>query len=260
MDFDFSSYPGVQWAVNNGAQLANANSIGSGQSNSGSYTKPFGPAPDPIDTSRLQALQNQVQRQAGIKSAMKDYDALAASTQAQGFQAANNAGASYGNRLMQAGINPTSAGVVAAQSKMPVYQQLAAIEKEKSTTRLDAINKSQSLAAQIAAQIAQIQLGYTKTLADYNMQQSQYEFDTSKFNLASAEDRRRYDQDYALKLASLNGGGVGLGGSGSKAGLPAITGGASMDYFPGYITNSGPIIPARGNLGDKFANGNNVIW
>lgn len=161
------------------------------------------PAPKPPSTAQLQALLYNSQRQQSLNKAMADYDALSSSTKAQGFQAADNAGTSYANRLMQSGINATSAGVVSAQSKLPVYSQLATINTQKDQTQLDAVNRSQSLAAQIAAQIAQIQLGYTKTLADYNSQQTGYNLDLQKFNSNLASQNSEFSSDSAQKAAEF---------------------------------------------------------
>jgi hypothetical protein len=146
----------------------------------------------------LQALQDSKQRKHLINQALKSYDELSAITQASGFQSAQNAGNVYSQRMQQAGINPTASGVVAAQARLPVYDQLAKIGTEKATTKLDATNKSNEIAANIATTIAGIKLNYSKTLADFNSQQAQYRIDLDKFNST------RLGQDQALNQSGSN--------------------------------------------------------
>jgi hypothetical protein len=185
----------------------------------------FPPPPAPPDYANLQALQDRVQRQKMIKQAMSQYDDLEASTRAMGGQAANNAGNVYSNRLMQQGVNPIASGVVAAQAKLPVYNQLAQINTEKQATRLDAVNKADSLAANIASTMANIQLGYSKMLADYNAQGAGYQLDYSKFNAAQAQRAQEFSQTQALdkaKLAAQIAASGGAGGTSSgRTGVPA---------------------------------------
>jgi len=184
------------------------------------------PPPAPPDYSNLQALQNKVERQKMIKQAMSQYDDLEASTKAMGSQAANNAGNVYANRLIQQGVNPVASGVVAAQAKLPVYNQLAEINTQKQTTRLDAVNKADSLAANIASTMANIQLGYSKMLADYNAQGAGYQLDYSKFNAGQAQHAYEYGQNHdldkqklAAQIAAMGASGT-SGVAGGKAGVP----------------------------------------
>lgn len=201
--------------------------------------------PPPPDYSNLTAIQQEVRRKSAIAAAMKQYDELSAATQATGFQAANNAGNVYANRTMQSGINPVASGVVAAQARLPIYKQLADIGVQKEQTRLDATNKADSLAASIAANIGQLQMGYANMLADYNSKQTGYNLDLTKFNASLGNQQSEYQQDYALKAAQLalqtraaGGGSGGSNGSRSSGGGDYFTPGA---FDPGYITNAGPI-------------------
>lgn len=216
------------------------------------------PAPGMPNINPLKRQLEEARRKEAIEAAMKEYDALAASTQALGFQAAQNAGDTYAARLMQAGINPLSSGVVTAQAKMPVFQQVADINKEKEATRLDATNRADALASQIAGQIAQIRLGYAQTLADYNARIQGYNIDVSKFNasqdLSAAELAQRQSQFEAqLKLQqAAQAAAAGGGGNTAAGGLEGYIPGA----FPGYIPNAGPIIPS---VGYPTSNGHNVF-
>lgn len=191
----------------------------------------------------LQSLQKKVQQQSAIRKALSDYDALYASTKATGFQAADNAGTTYANRLMQAGVNPTASGVVTAQSKLPVYSALAQINQQKSATRLDAVQKADALAAQIASTIGSIQLNYSKTLADYNTSLNAQHLNAGEFNAQQRMTGRTSDRSYALQAQQLRdqeaAQAAALAASGNSNGIPNIT----PDYSPGYITNSGPLIP-----------------
>lgn len=195
----------------------------------------------------LQNLLGRVNRGDAIKKALSDYDALYASTKASGFQAANNAGNTYANRLMQQGINPTASGVVTAQAKLPVYGALNQISQEKSATRLDAAQKSDALSAQIASMISNIQLSYSKTLADYNTSQNSQQLNAGEFNATAGFNTTNANRDYQLKLRQLL--------DNEKAAQQAAmlanqkAGGAPgiVPNFGGYITNSGPLNPSSGS-------------
>lgn len=173
-----------------------------------------------------------------LDAVMKDYDDLEASTKAAGWQAASNAGNTYAARLMQAGINPLASGVVESQARLPVYKELASIAKDKSATRLDAVSRAEALAAQIAGQIANIQLGYANTLANYNSQMAGYEIDMSQFNakqdLAAAGLAMQYDSRGGSSGSS--GGGGGAVSTGYLGAAPYGTVGLNS-----YIGNSGPL-------------------
>lgn len=250
LDFYYND-PGVKWAQANGAQLAQT--VPQTQFQVQKSDPPAAP-----NTAYLQSIQNQVQRKTAINSALKDYDQLYASTKAQGFQSANNAGNVYANRLLQSGVNPLASGVVAAQSKLPIYSQLAQINEQKDQTRLDATNKADSLAAQIASQIANIQLGYTKTLADYNSQQTGFNLDLQRLqstdNLSrlqmQQQDRQFNQQLQASQLAQSQ-----TKRAGSQVQGQAITPGNT----PGYIPDFSSITPGTGTFAGN-GNSASVGW
>lgn len=228
------------------APQGNSSSVGGTNFSMSPVTLP--PPPKGPGLKNLRGQLETVQRQDAINAAMKEYDDLEASTRSMGFQAAGNAGATYSARLMQAGINPVASGMVTAQAQLPVYQQLAQIGTEKEKTRLDATNRADALASQIASQIAQLQLGYANTLAQYNASMAGYNVDMSKFNASQALSAEELAQ--RERLAKLAAGG-------SSGGMPAIGTPAPVSSpFPGYITNSGPIIPG---YGFPSANGHNVL-
>lgn len=210
--------------------------------------------PAPADLGRLTNLADHVQRKKAIQRAMDSYDELSAATQSEGFQSASNAGTTYANRLEQQGINPVASGVVAAQARLPVYKALAEIGTDKEKTRLDAVSRADTLAASIASTIAGLQQAHAKTLADFNVQQTGYQLDLSKFNASQRSGQEELAAKTALGYAGLSASGGGSGGRGGNSG------GAPSDltgdpYNVGYIPNMGPIIPSTGWMG---ANGHNV--
>lgn len=202
-------------------------------------------APAPPNYSNLENQLNAVQRQGAIKKAMANYDALAATTKAAGFQAASNAGSVYAQRLQQQGINPVASGVVAAQAKLPVYSALEGIEQQKDQTRLTAVNQSQQLAAQIANQIAGLQLNYSGMLADYNKANTGYNLDLNKFNAGQAFNQQQYQTDTYFKQQQLAAQAASMAASGH--GNQNNVGGVRPGFSPGYIPNSGPIVPSTSN-------------
>lgn len=163
----------------------------------------FAAPPAAPNYAHLQALQDQVERKANIAAALKSYDALSASTQASGFQNAQNAGNVYANRLMQQGVNPLASGLVAAQARTQVYGQLDDINQQKQQTRLDASNKADALAAQIASTISGLQLSYSKSLADFNQQNSAYALDLNKFNANQFSNAQQQIPNQATVAAQL---------------------------------------------------------
>jgi hypothetical protein len=243
---------------------AGVNSVNMSQSWSGgpgvTAQAPVRPAaPTAPNLKPLQSKLGQVNNKKEINAAMAEYDALSASTQAAGFQASQNAGNIYANRLMQQGINPVASGVVAAQAKMPVYGQLAQIGVQKEQTKLDFSSKADALAAQIAQSMAQLQLGYAQTLTDFNKSMFGYDLDLNKFNASQLSRANEFSQSYGLErdkfdwqkqqqeAARLAAGASGGGGGGAQ-GRQASYGMNGDPYMTsGYIPNAGPIIPGRGS-------------
>lgn len=214
-----------------------------------------GPAPAPPDYTDLTSIEQGVKRKAAIAQAMKQYDDLSAATQASGFQSANNAGNVYANRLQQQGINPVASGVVAAQAKLPIYKQLADIGVQKETTQLDASNKADALAAQIASTIGQLKTSYANMLANFNTQQTGINLDYTRLQSGLGEQAYEYDNDYRLRAAQLASQYGTTTGSGSRSALGVRHPIPGIDGDPGYIPNAGPIRPGTG----AFAgNGNSV--
>lgn len=163
-------------SANTGLNLGGSSVFGTSSSSSTSSLSQkgvdAGPAPAPPDYAALKAAGHSDALDSALSKAMSDYDALSASTQAIGFQGAANAGSQYSNRLMQQGINPIASGVVAAQAKLPIFKQLEEINKDKNAAQLDTQVKAASLAANIAQTVAQLQMQYSSTLADFNIKKA----------------------------------------------------------------------------------------
>lgn len=193
------------------------------------------PAPAAPDYSNLQNLQAQVERKSALQKAMQDYNNLYASTQAQGQQGANTAAAAYASAQQAAGVNPSAAGVVRAQSMLPVFSQLGQIRTQQDTTRLQATNQADTLAAQIASTIGNLQSGYSKTLADYNMGLTQTNAQMNEFNAGQANQMAQFGADYNLRYQQW------------LAQLKAMQAPQPLPINRGYITNSGPIMGGTGS-------------
>lgn len=159
----------------------------------------FGPPPT-VDFSRLENFSRVDDIDTAIANSAKDYDELAASTQAMGFQGAAAAAKQYSGRLLQQGINPVAAGVVEAQSRLPVYQQLASIKKDKNAATLDATTKAASIQADIEKTLGNLRLGYANTIADYNYRQSTTNLETRKLN----QSQQNSDRDFTLQQGGLD--------------------------------------------------------
>lgn len=236
-----------------GSTSTNFNTLTRGNANP--FAVPtIGPPPIMPDISDLERLQEQRRRRKAIKEAEADFDALSASTRASGFQQADTAGNVYAQRLLQQGINPVASGVVTAQAKMPIFGKLNEIEAEKNKVSLDYGAKADEMAANIAKVIAEIQLSYSKSLADYNTTNAAFNLDLQKFD----ESKRNAAEQAAIEREKI------AAARFSAEQQARSTGGVSgiginpnlgNNFFPGYIPNSGSVIPGRGFLG---ANGGNV--
>ena len=84
-----------------------------------------------------------------------------------GTQAANNAATEYANRAAQSGGNALGAGVVKAQSMMPVMASNNKLQTDAADVAAKAHQEAATLSSQIAANIGQLRQGYLSTLTDY---------------------------------------------------------------------------------------------
>lgn len=185
----------------------------------------------------------------------KPIDDLITATRVAAGQSADNAAAGYSARLQQMGINPVSAGVVRAQTQSSAEAPINDLTVQKEQMQYDARKDSASLAAQIANQLGAIRESYSRTLADYNEKRAAQQQQNNQFNASTALDVGKTNAQSAtssesiaaqLAIAGVSPTGSVLPGRtvGGTTGAPA--GGAS-DFYPGYITNDGPIISGRKN-------------
>jgi hypothetical protein len=177
----------------------------------------------------------------------KGIDDLISATRVASGQAADNASQGYASRLAQQGFNPVAAGVVRAQVQKSGNRPIAELTAQKEQMQYEARKDAASLAATIANQIGSLRESYSRTLADYNARKAQLDQQNNQFNASSALDvgktnlsASQTDADLAARIA-LSGGAE---GAGTKSAARPV-GYPGSDFFPGYIPNSGPIVPGR---------------
>jgi hypothetical protein len=107
---------------------------------------------------------------------------------AAGTQAASNVASEYANRAMQSGGSTLGAGVVKAQSMLPVYAANAELRSKGADivaqTREKAINK----ASEIGSALSQLRNSYLTSLAQFVQGQQQLGLETFRANSANFND------------------------------------------------------------------------
>lgn len=116
---------------------------------------------------------------------------------AAGTQAANNAASEFANRASQSGGSALGAGVVKAQSMMPVLQQNAALRTDAADVAARAHQSAATLASQIAGTIGQLRTSYLQTLTGFVGNQQALALDTYKANQGVAGDAANRQYQYA---------------------------------------------------------------
>lgn len=127
----------------------------------------------------------------------------------QGNQTANNAASQYANAAMQSGGSTLGAGVVKAQSMLPVMQQNAELRTQGADIAAQSHEEAASLAGQIAGTIGQLRQSYLNSLTQYSQGQqqlalSQYQAQQNVANNA-AQNRLGYAQQQSNLFQSLLG-------------------------------------------------------
>lgn len=146
-----------------------------------------------------------------------------------GLQAANSAASDYTARLMQAGGTAFASGAVKAQAMLPVLRDASATTERKNAMLMDARKTAATMRANIAGQLASSRQSYLGTLAGtYTTMRGQ--------NI-------QYQEEQDALGASRATGAPGMGGNGAP-------------FTPGYIQNSGAVLPSTGWYG---ANNHNVL-
>lgn len=129
---------------------------------------------------------------AGVGAAFDPSGQVAARNAAIGYntsagnQAANNAASEYANRASQSGGSALGAGVVKAQSLMPVLSQNAQLRTDAADVAAKAHQDAASLASQIAGTIGNLRTSYLSTLTGYAQGQQQLALDKYKAEQSSA--------------------------------------------------------------------------
>lgn len=161
----------VNSAQNNLTQFANQNPIkpvSVGQATASNVPQWLAP-----DTSTLQNQYNNVpsEFQGVIAPLRSAYQNTINYNTTLGTQAANSASQEYANRAAQAGGSSQAAGVVKAQSLLPVYQQNSQAMQQEAGTEASYGAQAINLQTQIASTLAQLNTSYAATLANYVTQQ-----------------------------------------------------------------------------------------
>lgn len=248
---------GVMPKTENKIQSSNSNGKSKSQNNAVSYSnttvtpRPVPPPPGPPNTAALEAARRaEKQRRAAIAQAAKDFDEYIGIVDMTGRQSAGNAAKTYANNLIGSGFSPTAGGVVAAQSRLPFMQQVGDLKNQKNAIVLDASNKADVIAAQVAQALAQVNLGYVNTLADYNIRSAGITTQTDQFNASQALSEKDLAQRKDLELARIASQ-FALDDR-NRRGASTGSGEPTGAYDPGYITNAGPIRPGSGVFNPKI--------
>lgn len=137
-------------------------------------------------------------------------NAIAYQTSAGG-QAANNAATEYANRAMQQGGSALGAGVVKAQSMMPVFAANAGLKSEAADIAAKAHQGAVDLSARIAQTIAGLRESHLSTMANFTANQQQMAMQNNQFNsqlgLSAFNANTQADlgyKDLALRRDSLS--------------------------------------------------------
>ncbi len=137
-----------------------------------------------------------------MKQVNKRKNLIAYNTSAGG-QAANNAATEYANRAAQSGASALGAGVVKAQSMMPVMAQNASLKTEAADLAAKSHQEAISLAATIGSTIAGLRQDHLKSLTNYAAGQQGMFLQNSQFNRGLQEDRYKTDSNLELQERQL---------------------------------------------------------
>lgn len=103
-----------------------------------------------------------------------------------GTQAANSASQEYATRAQQAGGSSQAAGVVRAQSLLPVFQQNSQARQQEAGTEASYASQAIGLQASLASQLAQLRTSYAGTLANYLTQQRGQDISQAQANQSAS--------------------------------------------------------------------------
>lgn len=186
-------------------QTPSAQSNAANQTNAGFQLPAAGSVqlPDWLSPNADSNMQELLSSYAGIQTAFDPSAQVEARNNAIGYntaaggQAANNAASEYASRAAQSGASSLGAGVVKAQSMMPVLQQNAALKTEAADVAAKAHQEAANLASQVASTIGQLRTSYLQTLTGFVGQQQGLQLDTFKANQGVASDAANRQYQYA---------------------------------------------------------------
>lgn len=198
------------------------------------------PAPDAPDMSELLATYEGLPRMFNPRAMLRTFDSAISESRTGTAQTGRNAATQYINSLRNLGVNTAGAGVVEAQARRAGNENTRALMSEREQLALQTKKEQAGIQASVASNLAGIRNDYVKTIADYNSKKAslQYQADASNAGTALSYDQLEQQRELeALRLAIASGGAA---GTGLDAAVPDT-------ISPGYIPNSGPIIPAMVN-------------
>lgn len=180
--------------------LGTGTGMGSSTEFSSSSSAPLSPPTAP-DFSELEDQLTMIPSRFSPARATASYDRAIEGTQAITGQLANNAANIYAQRQMRLGINPVAAGAVRAQTQLAGNRQVNDMKLERDKYQQEVKGQAASLSAQISANLAQLRESYSRTLAEFNIQQASLHQKDSQFaTTASLDERRLADMEKELEL------------------------------------------------------------
>lgn len=176
---------------------------GTDSSLSYSFKTPLSPPEEP-DYSELENELSMIPGRFNPGRATASFDDSIAKTGAITGQLSENAANVYAQRLLRMGINPTAAGVVRAQTKLAGNRQVADMRLQRDQYQQQVKKEAATLSAQIAANLAQLRESYSRTLAEFNMQQASFAQRDAQFATgASQEEARLRMAEKELEIRSM---------------------------------------------------------
>lgn len=213
-------------------------------------------APEAPNIQELQGMFNKIPGLFNARKIGNAYDSEIATTEAQGFGAASNAGKSYAARESQMGVSPVSAGAVEAAARAPTYAATGQLTKDKEAAKMEAHKEAAGLQTEIAKAIGGIRESYTKTLADYNLGAAGLKEKAGEFSRGLAQNQSQFDASGQFDLAKLLGASPGGGSTDFVKWLMGQLG-IGKAGTPGYVGTNGPLEQATGAL--NFNNHNAAV-
>ncbi len=164
--------------------------------------------PNWMPTNPDQNLTELLQSYAGVNSAFDPSGQVTARNNsiaqntASGNQAANNAAREYANRAAQSGGSSLGAGVVKAQSLLPVMSSNNQLRTQAADVAAEAHQKAASLSSQIATTLSQLRTSYLGTLSDFAAKQQGMAMQNNQFNSSLSLQNYSAQQNVANEAAN----------------------------------------------------------